>query len=328
MHAGSARELDWRNRNLEMQTAIDTKVLEGLRQHPKRIPSWYFYDARGGELFQQIMAMPEYYLTRAEHEILRGQAESIFTAAGHTPGTPFAIIELGAGDGSKTKELLRYLIANDFNFIYQPVDISSNAIDLLKENLSDLPEFEMEPLVGDYFEMLQQTMSNDVPKMVLFLGSNLGNYDDATAKQFLQRAANGMQSGDVLLMGLDIVKDPKRILDAYNDAAGITKAFNMNLLERMNRELDADFDKDRFDHAPVYENNQAVSYIISKEDQSVYFGATEERIEFKKGEKIQTEISRKYTRESLQGLLGDSFQITHVFQDRQKDFSDFLLIKS
>ncbi len=310
-----------------MQTAIDTRILEGLRKDPKSIASRYFYDAKGDDLFQQIMAMPEYYLTRAEHEILKEQAGAIFTAAGFHSNKPFAITELGAGDGAKTKELLRYLIANNYDFVYQPVDISSNAIELLTENLSDLPDFKMEPLVGDYFEMLQQTMTSDLPKMVLFLGSNLGNYDDATGKQFLKSVSEGMQSEDVLLLGLDIVKDPKRILDAYNDAAGITKAFNMNLLERMNRELDADFNIDLFDHAPVYENNQAVSYIVSKEDQSVFIGATEESIKFKKGEKILTEISRKYTQNSLEVLLDASLQIENVFQDSKKDFSDFLIRK-
>lgn len=310
-----------------MQTAIDTRIIQGLKETPKSIPSWYFYDATGDDLFQQIMALPEYYLTRAEHEILKEQAGAIISAAGFKPDQPFAITELGAGDGAKTKELLRYLTANNYDFVYQPVDISSNAIDLCTENLSDLPEFKLEPLVGDYFEMLQQTMSSNLPKMVLFLGSNLGNYDDVTGKQFLKRVAEGMQPGDSLLLGLDIVKDPKRILDAYNDAAGVTKAFNMNLLQRMNRELDANFNIEHFDHAPVYENNQAVSYIVSKQEQSVHFGATDERIQFQEGEKILTEISRKYTPESLRELLDASLQITDVFQDSQKDFSDFLIHK-
>lgn len=180
---------------------------------------------------------------------------------------------------------------------------------------------------GDQNELLQQTMTSNLPKMVLFLGSNLVNYDDVTGKQFLQCVADGMQSGDVLLLGLDIVKDPKRILDAYNDATGITKAFNMNLLERMNRELDANFDIEKFDHAPVYENNQAVSYIVSKEDQTIHFAATEESITFRKGEKILTEISRKYTTESLRNLLPDDVQIEQEFQDSNKDFSDYLLRK-
>ena len=310
-----------------MQTAIDTRMIEGLRNNPKSIPSRYFYDTKGDDLFQQIMNMPEYYLKRAEHEILKEQAGAIFNAAGFSQNAPFAITELGAGDGAKTKDLLRYLIENNFDFVYQPVDISSNAIDLLTENLSDFPDFKMEPLVGDYFEMLQQTMTSNLPKMVLFLGSNLVNYDDVTGKQFLQCVADGMQSGDVLLLGLDIVKDPKRILDAYNDATGITKAFNMNLLERMNRELDANFDIEKFDHAPVYENNQAVSYIVSKEDQTIHFAATEESITFRKGEKILTEISRKYTTESLRNLLPDDVQIEQEFQDSNKDFSDYLLRK-
>lgn len=302
-------------------------MMEGLRGDSKSIPSRYFYDAKGDELFQQIMAMPEYYLTRAEYEILKEQSGDIINAAGWTPETPFAITELGAGDGVKTKELLRYLIDNEFDFVYQPVDISSNAIELLKENLSDLPEFNMEPLVGDYFEMLQSTLSSDLPKMVLFLGSNLGNYNEQTAASFLKGIADNMKCDDLMLLGLDLVKNPKRILDAYNDSSGITAAFNLNLLERMNRELQANFDLRQFEHAPEFVNNRAISYLVSKADQTVHFGATDECISFKKGEKIFTEISMKYTPEILESLLPDGLKSMCAFQDSKQDFADYLLRK-
>ena len=311
-----------------IEVSVDTRIMEGLREDSKSIPSRYFYDARGDELFQQIMAMPEYYLTRAEHEILKEQSGAIIQAAGLNATTPFTLVELGAGDGIKTKELLRYLIENAFDFVYQPVDISGNAIELLKENLSDLPAFKLEPLVGDYFEMLQRTLSSKLPKMVLFLGSNLGNYNEQTAETFLKGIADNMRSKDTLLLGLDLVKNPKRILDAYNDAAGITAAFNLNLLERMNRELNANFNLNQFEHAPEFVDNKAISYLVSKVDQIVHFGVTDECISFEKDEKIFTEISMKYTPEIVEALLPAGLGTVRSFQDSNNDFADYLLRKA
>lgn len=310
-----------------MKTATDTSILQGLLSEPKTIPSRYFYDEVGDTLFQEIMKLPEYYLTRAEFEILSEQSEAIIEAANLSKDDLFEVVELGAGDGIKTRQLLSYLLESGYNCTYTPIDISSNVLRDLENNMRDLKDLKINGIAGDYFDVLEQLKTSDVPKLILFLGSNLGNYEDATATTFLAKIAATMKKGDALLLGLDLKKNSERILNAYNDSAGVTRDFNLNLLTRLNRELGANFQCDQFEHAPEYDpEGKAISYLKSRIDQTVHFSETGHQIEFRKGEKIRTEVSRKYDDATLIKILEGGLKIQEKFMDTQGDFADYLLI--
>ena len=311
------------------KTAVNTGIIEGLFSTPKFIPSKYFYDAKGDEIFQQIMEMPEYYLTRAEYEILAEQSGEIVDATDFDKNTHFEIVELGAGDGLKTHQFLAHLLDAGFDFTYRPIDISPHVLTDLERNMKDLEGLKIEGITGDYFEVLDDLKNSKYPKLLLFLGSNLGNYEDTRAAAFLQGLSNAMNPNDALLLGLDLKKDPTRILLAYDDPAGITREFNLNLLTRINRELKANFNRDKFEHAPQYApEGKAISYLVSLENQTVQIGETGDSISFKKGERIRTEVSRKYDEETLKTLLPKGLKVCGQFTDTNGDFSDFLICKS
>ncbi|MDG1780792.1 MAG: L-histidine N(alpha)-methyltransferase [Flavobacteriales bacterium] len=304
-------------------------VANGLSATPKSLLSKYFYDEIGDKLFVQIMHMPEYYLTDAEMEIFEHQAEKLATLLAPTTGT-FDLIELGAGDGTKTVHLLKELQKHR-EFCYKPIDISSHALASLKDFLqSELPDLKVETQQGDYFEVLKGIADNGNPKAILFLGSNMGNMLDHNAKRFLSSLDNAMNAEDKLLLGLDLKKKREVVLPAYNDAAGITKAFNLNLLTLINNELGGNFDVDSFEHAPEYNEEEGVakSYIRSKVDQEVRIDSLGESYYFEKGERIHMEISRKYNEEILNAILGDtSLVLQEVIKDSKNLFADFILTK-
>ncbi len=311
----------------DSELEFEMDVLEGLLKSPKTLPSKYFYDKKGDALFVQIMNMPEYYLTDCEMEIFQRQSGAIAKAM-DMPINGFDLIELGAGDGSKTVHLLQTLLTTH-QFSYRPVDISSNALNQLSDALQDqLPELTVDGLIGDYFQVLEELKSSTRPKVFLFLGSNIGNLEDEQAAALIHKIASTMKEGDKILMGVDLKKDPSIILPAYNDAAGITRAFNLNLLERINRELGADFDSSKFEHTPEYDEGVGVakSYLTSLEDQEVEL--TDISITFKKGEKIHTEISRKYDATTVQNIInGAQLTIRANFNDSRNYFTDFLIEK-
>lgn len=304
-------------------------VANGLSATPKSLLSKYFYDEIGDKLFVQIMHMPEYYLTDAEMEIFEHQAEKLATLLAPTTGT-FDLIELGAGDGTKTVHLLKELQKHR-EFCYKPIDISQHALSSLKGFLQkELPDLKVETQQGDYFQVLKGIADNGNPKAILFLGSNLGNMLDHNAKRFLTSLDDAMNPGDKLLLGLDLKKSREVVLPAYNDAAGITKAFNLNLLTRINNELGGNFDVDSFEHAPEYNEEEGVakSYIRSKVDQEVRIDSLGESYYFEKGERIHMEISRKYNEEILNAILGDtSLVLQEVIKDSKNLFADFILTK-
>lgn len=311
---------------------FENDVLQGLSSSPKQLSSKYFYDKVGDRLFQQIMALPEYYLTRAENEILSTQTKIITDALKVSDNHQFELIELGAGDGSKTLHLLRHLTAQNFDFNYLPIDISSNALQGLSTKLkSELPSLNVSPKQGTYFNVLDDLGKSKVPKIVLFLGSNIGNLLDDQAKAFVMQLSNSLQAGDKVLLGVDRIKSREIVLPAYNDSQGVTSAFNLNLLTRINRELNADFNLDAFVHVPEYSEDDGVarSFIQSTQDQEVTIGALGQKFVFEKGEKIHTEISRKYNREILTSILENSdFEIVEEFTDTEALFSDYLLVKN
>lgn len=306
------------------QFAIDT--IEGLTQHQKTLNSKYFYDKQGDKIFQEIMSMPEYYLTRCEMEIFESQKDAIFKQI-CPKGLPFNLIELGAGDGSKTIVLLKYFLSKGINFTYYPVDISSNILNELKEMLErEIPELHVKPLNMDYFEALKYMEQFTGRKNVtMFLGSNIGNFDTESLERFLRKLQSYFKPNDKLLLGVDLKKDPSVILEAYNDKNGITAAFNMNLIARMNRELGADFELDAFKHYELYEpiTGEARSYIVSLKDQTVRFSELERDIQFEVGECIHTEISRKYSIKNLNDLAERcGFFTSENFFDSKNYFVD------
>jgi dimethylhistidine N-methyltransferase len=306
-------------------------VDEGLSHAKKTLSSKYFYNKQGDELFIQIMNMPEYYLSRAEMEIFTLQSDNIIDCLELLPSSYFELIELGAGDGTKTRQLLAALNDRSFQYEYMPIDISKNVLDKLKQDLNvHLPNTSVKPQHGDYFNSLHSLKDSHHPKVVLFLGSNIGNMPYDNAQQFLQQLSNNLTTGDKLLLGVDLIKPASVILPAYNDEKGITRAFNINLLERINSELDGAFDLDQFEHAPEYDEKDGIakSYLKSKCDQEVEIKATGKVYQFNEGEKIHTEISRKYNDEILHNIIHDtSLRIDAKFTDSKHYFADIILTK-
>lgn len=303
-------------------------VQTGLGQQPKSIPSKYFYDSEGDRIFQQIMEMKEYYLTACETEILKNHSGDILEAA-NMLGEPFNLIELGAGDGLKTKILLAFLFEQQADFTYYPVDISASILDELKHDLhQSMPGFKVEPMHMDYFVALNAMKKlNQRPNLILFLGSNIGNFRLDQASLFLEKLAESSNNGDKLLLGVDLKKESKIIINAYDDPHGITAAFNLNLLSRMNRELQADFNIEDFSFYTYYEEEtgELRSYLKSLKKQLVSFNSFGIKVSFEKDELIHTETSKKYSLEELESLAAHlDFEVVHHFTDTKSYFTDTL----
>ena len=328
--------LDFTETVSQVRSALADEVRAGLTKLPKRLSSRFFYDAEGSRLFSEIMHLPEYYLTRSEYEIIdthKAQWLSLFAA----DDRPFNLIELGAGDGLKTKVLLTYFVEQNARFSYSPVDISETALDELTADLArKLPALTVSPQHGDYTDALARiadraTGGIDAPRqVVLFLGSNIGNFMPAGALEFYTKLAASLRPGDLLLTGFDLQKHPAVIHAAYNDRQGLTKAFNLNLLRRINRELDADFNLAVFDHYETYnpENGEARSYLVSQTKQTVRIAALDMTVGFDYGEIIHTEISRKFNRADIIDLAEKTgFSQTHWFTDCRHYFADVVYTK-
>ena len=298
----------------------------GLSAERKFLPPKYFYDAIGDRLFRQIMALPEYYVTRTEHGILTHYREQLLKH--FAEDGPFTLVELGAGDGMKTKILLRHFSGSKARFKYAPVDISGNALARLVSTVSaEFPMLDMAPFRGDYFAALQAIRKDRTRKAVLFLGASIGNFDFKEALAFVQDLRQSLSSGDVVLIGFDLRKNPHEILSAYNDAAGVTRDFNLNLLTRINRELGGNFDLGNFIHYPTYDpgSGEAKSYLVSVVKQSVTIEKLNKTFHFDEGETIHTEISRKYTPAEI-NLLAElsGFEQIENFSDPKNRFVDVL----
>lgn len=306
-------------------TTFEKDILEGLTSYPKTLPSKYFYDQKGDKIFQQIMQIEEYYLTRAEYNIFEYQAEAILDTLG--VGThQFHLLEFGAGDGYKTKVLLRHFLEERANFKYCPIDISDHVLKILTDSLvEELPDLTTEALHGDYFQVLQALKSDhDHRKVVMFLGSNIGNFTQARAESFLTELSSNLNPGDMLLIGIDLKKDPRAILAAYDDPHGITKAFNFNLLDRINRELGADFRQALFKHYVTYDpqTGECRSYLMSTEQQQITF-ASGQRITIDAWEPIHTETSKKYSLPEIEALAEHTgFTVKRHFTDENQYFVD------
>ena len=316
---------------IEINTQFAKDVDEGLSSNKKYLSSRYFYDKIGDQIFIEIMKMPEYYLTRSEREIFTYQYQQIIRSLSIQANTPFELIELGAGDGTKTIILLKALLESGYDFNYIPIDISKNALQTLKTNIqSEIDHLEIELKNGDYFRTLDSIKNSGNQKIVLFLGSNLGNMKDPDAQAFLSTLSQKLNPGDHMLIGLDQMKAKEIVLPAYNDRAGITSRFNLNLLSRINRELGGNFDLNTFCHIADYDESSGVatSFIESKIQQSVFIRALNKHFCFESGERIHTEISRKYSDQILKEILnGTGFCISEKFMDQKTYFADYVLEK-
>ena len=313
-----------------IETATDNKTqflqetLGGLQSEPKFMRSKYFYDATGDRIFQQIMEMEEYYLTKAEMEILQYQANQISQAIS-ADGSAFDLIELGAGDATKSIHLLKSLLHSELEFSYFPIDISAHVISDLEESLpKKLPGLNMKGLNGDYFDMLKSaTDQSNRRKVVLFMGANIGNMSIADAGKFCSSLKKLLSPKDLLIIGFDLKKNPKQILSAYNDKGGITRSFNLNLLHRINKELDGNFDLNNFEHYASYdpESGACKSYLISLKKQIVNIG--QNAIHFAENEHIFMEISQKYSLNDIDQLAEKTgFKPLKRFFDQHQYFVD------
>ncbi len=303
------------------------EVRRGLSKKPKTLSSKWFYDAKGDDLFRNIMAMPEYYLTNCELEIFKGAGPALLKALGHQP---FELIELGAGDGSKTQYLIEQFLAAGVPFTYRPVDISANAIEILGELINRRwPRLPFAPVRGDYFDALSRLGKHapGVPRLVLFPGGNIGNFVPAEAKEFLERLHDFLRPGDLLLTGFDLKKDPDVILAAYNDPAGHTAAFNLNLLARINRELGANFDLSNWRHWETYDplTGAARSYLVAIKAAKITIADLDETFSFAPAEPIAVEISQKYSRQEIVDLASAAgFTFLQSLEDKRGWFTDSL----
>lgn len=297
-------------------------VKEGLSKSPKKLSSRYFYDKVGDALFQKIMALDEYYLPRFEMEIIRSKSQQIGEdiAKAHKK---LQVVELGAGDGSKTKHLLESIGPYFESFEYVALDISPN---ILEENMqemkSHLPCLVQKNYPGDYFKTYTELPKYTGGRLVLFLGSNLGNYQQAEAIDFFKFLKSRLTKEDYLLVALDLAKHPRKIIAAYDDNEGITKKFNLNLLNRINRELGGNIDITKFDHFPFYNPLTGVtsSQIISLEKQSIELedGFT---VEFEAYEAIHTEVSRKFFHKDIEDLaLNSGMRIANWYYNSSQEY--------
>jgi L-histidine Nalpha-methyltransferase len=299
-------------------------VVNGLQSQPKHLQSKYFYDDEGDRLFQEIMNCGEYYLTNCEMEIFSEQASALDEVL--MDDIPFDLIELGAGDATKSTHLLRELIARQADFTYMPIDISSHIISHLNATLPlTLPGLKIKGLNGEYFQMMEKAAKlSDRRKVVLFMGSNIGNMPPADAQAFLTTMRKHLSPGDMAIVGYDLKKEPRTILAAYDDSEGITKRFNLNLLTRINRELNADFDVKQFNHYASYdpETGACKSYLISLAQQDVHI-PDGPIVHFAKNEYIYMEISQKYDREQMDQFAGKAgFKPITDFTDSKGWFVD------
>lgn len=313
--------------DLDVDRDFPVDVLVGLSASPKHLSSRYFYDAEGSRYFQQITDLEEYYPTRAEHEILEARREAICAAA--IAGGRFNLVDLGAGDGRKTKVLLEHINGSGARCRYVPIDVSESAIQSLAADVrAAFPNVEVAGLVSEYLDGLDWlAQQSDRPNLVLFLGSNVGNFNRSESRDFLRRLWNALQPDDRLLIGFDLKKDVDVLLEAYNDAQGVTAAFNLNLLARINRELGGTFDLARFAHFATYNVHIGAMemYLLSLEHQTVRVEALQRSFAFKPWEPIHTEFSFKYLDEDVQEMADETgFVLEERFWDAEQRFCDAL----
>ena len=298
-------------------------LIAGLSSNPRTLPCKYFYDERGAALFQKICELPEYYITRTEIDILdRNRAE----IASHL-GANIELIGLGTGAGTKTRILIETL---ESPTVYIPVDISEKQLHESTALFQRIfPDLEILPVCADYLQPVVLPSSNRkaARNIVYFPGSTIGNFEPTEAEEFLRRVANVCRQNGGLLIGADLKKDPHVLEAAYNDSTGVTAQFNLNLLDRINRELGADFDLDQWRHRAIYNSDagRIEMHLISEIDQFVH--VDERKFHFRRGEKIITEFSYKYAPEEFAAVAGKAgFEFVRMWTDDARLFGVFYLV--
>jgi dimethylhistidine N-methyltransferase len=290
-------------------------TLTGLSSSPRAIPAKFLYDARGSALFDEICELPEYYLTRTETAILKRRAAEI----GHRAGSGCALIEFGSGSSVKSRLLIEALPELA---LYAPIDISREHLDVTAARLRrDYPKLRVLPVCADFMGSVPPIESSG-RHLGFFPGSTIGNLLPLEATAFLRHARRLLGDDGALVLGVDLRKDPQRLHDAYNDSAGVTAAFTLNLLRRMNRELHANFDLAEFAHEAFYDEagGRIEIYVRSLRDQCVSIGGR--RFDFAKGERIHTEYSYKYDTAALLALAeSGGFRVTETWTDAERLFA-------
>jgi L-histidine Nalpha-methyltransferase len=306
---------------------VAVEVLNGLTERPKTLSPWLFYDQKGSQLFEEITELPEYYVTRTERQILAEHADEIVNAA--AAGRYLSMIELGAGTATKTGLLLSAAIELQGGVVYYPIDVSESALEEARTRLeAELPEVIVEPIVADYTEgMRQNSAAHTGRKLVLYIGSSIGNFSPADALEILRGVRAQLLPGDCLLLGTDMVKDVDTLLAAYDDAAGVTARFNKNILVRINRELDANFNPRLFRHRARWneEHSRIEMHLESLLAQKVALRALDTNVRFALGETIHTENSYKFTDDRAVALLTRAgFKLRQQWTDPNHWFTVYL----
>jgi L-histidine N-alpha-methyltransferase len=311
----------------EPRAGLAEDVRRGLSTQPKRFLPKYFYDQLGSQLFEAICLLPEYYLTRAENEILDRYADEIVAAV----DGDITLIEMGSGSASKTRLLIEALLRKQAELLFIPVDISASALDSSSRILlQSYPQLRVEAYAADYFAGLTELAKKERGRtLALFLGSNISNFDPDEALKFLRALRQVLLSGDALLLGADLKKDKDVLEAAYNDALGVTAAFNLNVLARINRELGGNFDLRAFQHRAFYNEvlGRVEIYIESTREQTVAISQLDMEVQFQAGEQIHTENSYKYDPNDIASLAAATgFVHARTWLDGEARFSSNLLL--
>ena len=301
-------------------TDIEQDLMSGLKSEPKSIPGYFIYDRRGSELFERICNLPEYYLTRTELKIIENSAQEIIEPYKEHD----TVVELGSGNLFKTELLLKTFLQYRRNLNFFPVDISG---EVLRESSSKLyearPGINVTALCGEYFDCLHYLRRFGRKKVVLWLGSSIGNFSKDRAIRFLRILKRALRKNDGLLIGIDLKKDPLTVEKAYNDRAGVTSDYHLNVLHRLNREFGADFKVDKFYHRSFYDPDRGAveAFIISRCDQQVRIKGLDLTVHFREDEKVFNELSCKYDLAEIERLAEQSgFSLKGRWLDENEDF--------
>lgn len=309
----------------QVDEAVAQAVREGLTAQPKRLPPWLFYDEAGSRLFEEITELPEYYVTRTERDILTACSGAMIAQAAQ--GKRVRLVELGAGSADKTRLLLAAAVELQGKVLYEPLDVSASALTEAKKRIErEIPAVTVAPRVMDYTQGLHglEPDAAGERRLVLYIGSSIGNFDAREAGPLLERVRAGLELGDGLLLGVDLIKNEETLLAAYNDAAGVTAAFNRNMLVRLNRELGADFDLEAFSHRAIWNASESriEMHLVSRAAQRVRLAELDLQVDFAAGESIHTENSYKYAPGAAEKMLAEAgFAPVGCWKDAQGWFA-------
>jgi L-histidine N-alpha-methyltransferase len=307
---------------LDTSEALIDEVWRGLRERPRSLVPWMLYDSEGSRLFERITTLAEYYPTRTESDILATHAEAIIAATGSDYSRPLRLLELGAGTAVKTGILLEAATHLRNEVMYLPVDVSSDALDAACDSIGCLlPDVELRPMVANYVTHPPKLERFNGTTLAMYIGSSIGNFSPEEARTILRNVRSELRGGDALLLGTDLVKDEATLVRAYDDRDGVTAAFNLNILHRLNRELGANFDTGCFRHRARWNGakSRMEMHLESTRDQCVNIPAAQLTLQFSAFETIHTESSYKFTAKTLSALLDDAgFTIDQTWTDPRR----------